>query len=159
YQAIGDREVPSEDKTNAEAERLYRRALEIEPSCVEARVRLARLLEHRGSRDEAAAEIEKALDAHPPDAIGFYARLAARPIAPSPGRYEDALRLYREASAQYAGAQSALLGASHAAVMLADVPSALTPIAQLPGPAVHDADPWQEYWRGAGREAGALLAA
>ena len=159
YQVIDDSRIPSEGKTNGEAEGLYRRALEIEPSYVEARVRLARLLDHRGRHDEAAAEIDKALTAPSSDVTGFYARIVAGRIAAARGRYEEALQRYREAAAQYPGAQSALLGTSHAALMLADVPQALTPLAQLDRLPVRDADPWLDYRLGAGRDASALLAA
>ena len=40
--------IPSGNQTNGDAERLYRRTLAVDPSYVEARVRLARLLERRG---------------------------------------------------------------------------------------------------------------
>ena len=159
YQAIGDSAVPAEKQTNAEAERFYRRALAVDPSHVEARVRLARLLDHRGRHDEAAAEIDQALSARPLDVPGYYARIVAARIAASRGRYDEALQRYREASALYPGAQSALLGASHAALMLADMPQALIPIAELDASSAGDADPWMKYWVGIGRDVGVLLAA
>ena len=57
--------IPPAEKTNAEAERLFRRALSIDPSLVEARVRLARLLDLRKRHEEAAAELKTALAGTP----------------------------------------------------------------------------------------------
>jgi hypothetical protein len=66
----------------------------------------------------------------------------------------------RAASGLNAGAQSARLGASHAALMLADVREALGPLQQLAGSAARsDKDPWLDYELGAGRDADALLTA
>jgi tetratricopeptide (TPR) repeat protein len=160
YQALGDALMLSEDKTNADAERLYRRTLEVDPSYVEARVRLARLLDRRGRHDEAAAEIAAALDGNPAGITGFYAHIVAGRIATARGRYAEALRFYREASNLYDHAQSALVGASHAALMLADVPGTLAPLAALGGESrPQDADPWLDYGLGAGRDVNTLLAA
>ena len=58
--------IPIADVTNDEAERLFRRALRADPSFVEARVRLARLLDVRKRHDEAAAELATALAASRP---------------------------------------------------------------------------------------------
>jgi tetratricopeptide (TPR) repeat protein len=148
--------IPAEDKTNAEAERLYRRALETEPSLVEARVRLARLLEHGGRADEAAAEIARALALQPSGVPGFYARIVAGRIATARGHYDEAAQHYRAASALFAHAQSAILGESHATLMGGDVPQALPPLGQLAGT---NSDPWWDYQLGAGRDAASLIAA
>jgi hypothetical protein len=157
YQAVGDEMIPSEVKTNTEAESLYRRALEVDPSCVEARVRLARVLDRLGRRDEAAAEIATALDARPSGVVGYYAGIVAGRIATARGQYDEALRQYQHALTLSAGAQSALLGASHAALLLADAPDVVTPIAQLG--VEREPDPWLKYHLGAGRDVNALLAA
>jgi tetratricopeptide (TPR) repeat protein len=157
YQAVEDPRIPSEDKTNAEVERLYRRAADIDPAYAEARVRLARVLDRLGRHDEAAAEVTKALDLHPSGVAGFYAHIVAGRIATARGQYDEALRQYQQASALFAGAQSALLGASHAALLLADVPQAVSPIAQLVA-ATREPDPWLDYHLGAGRDVNALLA-
>jgi tetratricopeptide (TPR) repeat protein len=159
YQVVDHEAIPAEAKTNAEAEHSYRRALELDPTYVEARVRLARLLEHRGKHAEAEAEIVRALDAAPAGVLGYYAHIVAGRIAMSQRRYEDALRRYQQASALFATAQAARLGASHAALMLADVPktlSWLTPVTT--DAALAGSDPWLDYSLGAGRDANRLLA-
>jgi tetratricopeptide (TPR) repeat protein len=152
--------LPEEDKTNAAAERLYRRTLKVDPSFVEARVRLARLIEHRGQHEEASREIDKALEAQPAGVVGYYAEIVAGRVASARGHYEKALRYYRSAASRFRLAQSALLGASHAALMLADVPMTLAPLQQLRDrDSAHDADPWWDYQLGAGRDVNELLTA
>ena len=154
--------IPPEAKTNAEAEQMFRRALVVDSSYTEARVRLARLLERRGQLEEAATQVAAAIDADPDeDVLGFYTYLVAGRIASARGRYEEALEHYRAASAIVARAQSALLGASHAALMLADVPETLSPLEQLEdgGTGATADDPWWDYQLGAGRDAAALLSA
>jgi tetratricopeptide (TPR) repeat protein len=168
YQAVSDdpaslrpgfmARIPSEDHTNSEAEKLYSRILEIEPGYVEARVRLARLVDRRGLHDEAAAQIANALDAKPSGVVLFYAHLVAGRIAAARGRYDEALAEYRAASAVFPSAQSALLGESHAALMRADIRGTLAPLEHLgAGSMTYDDDPWWDYQLGAGRDVNALM--
>ncbi len=168
YQAVLEEEpantgvttrIPAEDKTNADAERMYRRVLEVDPTYIEARVRLARLLDRRGQHDEAALQIGTALEAKPTGVVAYYGRIVAGRIAAARGRYEEALGHYREAASLFAHAQSALLGASQAALMLADLPQIRVPLEQLADDPVADTDPWWDYQLGAGRDVDALLAA
>jgi len=152
--------VPDAEKTNGAAERLFRRTLEIDPAFVEARVRLARLLDLRKRHDEAAAELKIALSANPTGVVAFYANLFAGRTAQALGRIDEATRQYQEASALFPDAQSALLARSQAALLGSAVPAALVPVQRLDArTAVFTADPWWKYHLGPGRDAEDLLKA
>jgi len=133
--------------------------LRIDPHFGEARVRLARLLDLRGRRDEAARELDTALAGPLDRSALFYAHLFAGRIALDRGNATDALAHFTEASKLFPDAQSALIAASHAAVLASDVPAAQS-FAQRLKPLPGDArqDPWWTYRIGAGRDADALIA-
>ena len=152
--------IPPATKTNGEAERLFRRTLAIDPSFVEARVRLARLLQVRGRNDEAAAELKTALAANPTGAVAFYAHLFTGRAMQALGQIREAARHYEEASVLFPEAQSALLASSQLALLRSDVPATLAPVERLGArSAVFTADPWWQYHLAAGRDADALLKA
>jgi hypothetical protein len=148
--------IPLPEVTNDEAERLFRRALRVDPEFVEARVRLARLLEERGRYQEAAAELSTVFAAKPTGPVAFYAHLFAGRAAQGLGRIDEAAGHYREAAALFPGAQSAQLALSQAALLGADVPATLEAIEHLDtSPTARD--PWWEYHLAAGRDADDLL--
>jgi tetratricopeptide (TPR) repeat protein len=148
--------IPPEAETNAQAERLFRRTLQIEPGFVEARVRLGRLLTWRSRNLEAADELAAALDAHPEGTVAFFAHLFAGRVAQALGRLDDASRQFQEAVALSPSAQSALLAQSQVALKGNDISGALAPLRAL-DPSPSPADPWWEYRLGPGRDANALL--
>jgi tetratricopeptide (TPR) repeat protein len=150
--------VPPLDKTNAEAEDLFRRAIELDPSLVEARVRLGRLLEVRGAHAEALAELKTALAANPKPIVTFYAHLFAARASQALGDIRGAAVHYDAALALYPHAQSALLGVSQAALLAADVPAAIAPIERLGAASARfEADPWRAYQLAAGRDVNELM--
>jgi arylsulfatase A-like enzyme/Tfp pilus assembly protein PilF len=75
----------------ANAERLRREAIELDPGYAEARIDLARQLAETGRAAEAAAEIEAAFRLRPDDPQALF--IAAR-VAELQGRNESARRLY-----------------------------------------------------------------
>jgi len=154
--------IPLPDVTNDEAERSFRRVLRADPSMVEARVRLGRLLIERKRYEEAAAELDTALDATPDSLVAFYAHLFAGRAAQALGKIDAAAAHYKEAGALYPNAQSALLAQSQAALLGADTAGAAEPIhrlEQLPVTTAARDDPWWRYHLAAGRDSDALLQA
>jgi tetratricopeptide (TPR) repeat protein len=152
--------IPSEEQTNADAERLFRRALAVDPGLIEARARLGRLLELRGNHRAAAAELSTALAANPTGVVAFYVRMFAARSAQSLGQMSEAAHHYQAAMALFPDAQSALLGSSHLGLLAADVPGTLAPVGRLGGrAAAFTADPWWEYHLATGRDADGLLRA
>lgn len=150
--------VPGLEQTNNEAERLFRRALEVDPSFVEARVHLGRLLGVRGAHAEAVTELERALASKPGGVVGFYARLFAARVAQERDALGEAAAQYRDALTLFPNAQSALLGASQVALASGDAPSALKTLERLgPQSAVGDADPWWDYALASGRDVNELM--
>jgi hypothetical protein len=152
--------IPAAEKTNGEAERLYRRSLAVDPLLIEVRVRLARLLDLRGRDEEAAAELETALSGEPIGEVAFYAHLIAGRVAQDLGRFDEASHHYHSALGQFPDAQSPLLASSQLALRKSDVSATLAPIARLGDrSAVFTADPWWQYHLCAGRDADDLLRA
>jgi len=157
-------DIPVEEVANENAERLFRRTLQVAPTLVEARVRLARLLEVRGRFADALTELSMAVNdrgvAHDPVVL-FYAQLFAGRAEHALGRVGDAVRHDDEAIALFPDAQSALLARSQLALVAADVGGALAPVrrlAALPVDAARRIDPWWQYQLGPGRDADGLLA-
>ena len=151
--------IPKAAVTNSAAEELFRHTLRVDPSYVEARVRLGRLLTVRKRYDEAAAELNAVLAQSPSDRmVAFYANLFAGRTAQALGRLDDASRDYHEAVALFPDAQSALLASSQIALLRSDVPATLAPVERLgPASSVFTADPWWQYGLAAGRDAERLL--
>lgn len=155
--------IPSEHDANAMAQQLLRRALVVDPSFVEARVRLARLLEVDGEIDEAATELARA-QSHPgvdvESVVTFYAHLFASRADQSRGQLSEAGDESRAALALFPRAQSALLAQSQLALRRGDLAAARVPIqllSELPPAVIEASDPWNLYPLGAGRNADALL--
>src|SRR5579864_326698 len=156
-------DIPFEEVANENAERLFRNTLQMAPTFVEARVRLARLLEVRGRFADALTELSTAVSdrgvAHDPVVL-FYAELFAGRADHALGRSDAAARHEDAAVALFPNAQSALLARSQLALVTADVDGALAPIgrlAALPVDAARRMDPWWQYPFGPGRDADTLL--
>jgi tetratricopeptide (TPR) repeat protein len=96
------------------ARTLYERALAADPTLVEARVRLARVmtLEHDDAR--AAALLDQALASQPPPRWKYMALLLLGGVRERAGRAADAIRLYTAALEAWPDGQSAYISMGHA---------------------------------------------
>lgn len=153
-------DIPFKDEANAEAERLFRRALKSEPALHEARVRLARLLVERKRYDEALGELRAVLAGTTSDTVRFYAHLFAGRAEQALGRLDAAALSVAEAGKLFPTAQSALLAQSQVALLRADAPGAVAPIDRLPrdsAAAERRNDPWWDYRLATGRDWESLL--
>jgi tetratricopeptide (TPR) repeat protein len=150
--------------TNAEAEQLFRRALALNPSLFEARVRLARLLIVRAQYAEALG----VLHAVPAGAVltdpvvAFYAHLFFARAERGLGHLDAAALQAQQALMLFPDAQSALLASSQIAMLRSDVTGAEDPIrhlAALSPDTDQRSDPWWVYDLFTGRGANVLLTA
>jgi tetratricopeptide (TPR) repeat protein len=148
-------DIPFKEEANAEAERLFRRALKSDPALHEARVRLARLLVERKRYSEALAEAQPALEGDASPAVRFYGYLFAGRAEQALGRLDAAALNFAEAVKLFPTAQSALLAQSQVALMRADATGAIEPIQRLPAEPPDDlrqGDPWWSYRLASGRD-------
>ena len=154
--------LPTADQSNAQAERFFRQALEIDPTLAEAHVRLARLLENRGRAADALVELRAAAkDVDSRDHILlFYAHLIAARAHQALNELSEATSDVRAALALDPNAQSALIIQSQLALRSADADGALAPLRRLTALAARGLDgddPWWLYDIGAGRVADRLV--
>lgn len=146
---------------NPAAEGFYRRAVERDPRLFEARIRLARLLTLRSKYAEALDIITAAPAGTAPDEVAeYYAHLFAARAERGLGRLDNAAATIRQARALFPDAQSALMAASHIAMLRADEAGAEEPmghLALLPYKRDAEDDPWWMYETFTGRYASTLI--
>ena len=148
-------DIPPKGEANADAERLFRRALKADPALHEARARLGRLLVERQAYNEAVRELRTVLQGSESPAVRFYAHLFAGRAEQGVGHLDAAALDFAKAAELFPTAQSALLAQSQLALIRADAAGAIGPIEKLPRepqPDIRDGDPWWAYRLAAGRE-------
>jgi len=150
--------VTSEREHLEQAETLFRRAVQGDPTLAEARVRLARVLSQRGKHDEALSVL-KQVPSHRDGVLTYYAHLIRGDAERALKRYEAAQASYRQALELFPTAQSARLALGHLARLRSDREGAINLLQPtLTAPARReDDDPWWEYHRGDGRNAETLF--
>jgi tetratricopeptide (TPR) repeat protein len=108
--------LPSARDSRGQAERLFRRALAIDPGLAEARIRLAHVLGDAGRHDEAAAELDRARTASLPALLDYYASLLAGREARARGRFDAARLAFERAASLYPTAPAPKFGLSELAI-------------------------------------------
>jgi tetratricopeptide (TPR) repeat protein len=141
------------------AERFLRRAIEVAPDMVEARVRLAHVRLERGDADEAARVLEDALREPRDETVAYFGHLFLGHAYRALGRIEPARVAFAGAAALFPRAQSPKLALSELDRRVSRTASrtALEPLFALDG-ARPDDDPWWVYYEGEGRDTQALFA-
>jgi hypothetical protein len=156
-----DAKIPDAKTTDRDAENLFRHALDVDATVVEARVRLARLLEIRGVYPEADADLAQAIATNPPPVLSYFAELLASRAARALGQLDAAVGHADAALKLFPDAQSGLIAKSQIGVLRADLDGALAAVRHLSAPITgprEEADPWWLYQFGSGRESAMLLA-
>jgi tetratricopeptide (TPR) repeat protein len=149
-------DVHSEAAELQNAEREFRRAVELDPTLTEARLRRGRVLARQGKHHEAAAELREALSRSSEPLLEYYVRLFLAAEEDALGRFGDARRLYEEAARLYPHAQAPRLALSQLAHRAGDRAAARAALDTAVAPVAArraDDDPWWAYQRSAGRQA------
>ena len=142
------------------ARRELRRALTLDPTLHEARIRLAHVLATLGDHQQAAEVVRPALDAPLPPFLEFYAALILGRSEEQLGRFEEAGAAYARAAARFPGAASASIGRSRVALARGKATDALTILVDVVGPfSTEKPDPWLEYLKAHDPDAETLLKA
>lgn len=131
------------------AEELYREVLKKDPTVVEARIRLARVLGQLRRPEQAAAELDKALDDGAPRSLRFFKYLFLGESRTELNRFGPAREAYERALGLYPGAQSAHLGLSRLerrAGNRSGSAAAIERLIELPHDAQAREDPWSDYF-------------
>jgi tetratricopeptide (TPR) repeat protein len=154
----GSNSLISKVQAEAEAERMFRRALGLDPTMAEAQIRLGRLYESQGRHGDAVRELMAGLANSRNDVAQFYGHLFVARAFGALKRPAEAAAHLKLALGLFPNAQSALIAASQFALVNSDASGALQPMQRLSGidPEARG-DPWWHYHTGMGRYADTLL--
>jgi tetratricopeptide (TPR) repeat protein len=142
------------------AERELRRALTLDPTLHEARIRLAHVLGVLGNHRQAVDVVRPASDAALPPFTEFYAAVILGRSEEQLGRFAEAGAAYARAAARFPGAQSAEIGRSRAALALGQAADTLKILVDVVGPySTERPDPWLDYLKRHDPDAETLLQA
>jgi tetratricopeptide (TPR) repeat protein len=155
--------VDSAQSELRDAERLFRRALEVKPSFAEARMRFGRVLGGLGRHAEAVVELRRAAAELAEPELSYYAHQFRGAEEEAMGNREAAQAAYERAAALFPHAQSPLLALSQLARRYGDRNGALRAVERLfalQDDPDHDRDdPWWTYYLVQARDADNLLSA
>jgi len=124
-----------------------RRAIDADPSNVEARVRLGRVLIRLGDYQQALSSLAPGVDAKAPPRLRYYAWLFNGQAHESLGHLEDARNAYRQAAALFPNAPSAMIASAALAWRSGEQPESAAVVSRALSTASRTAsDPWDEYY-------------
>jgi tetratricopeptide (TPR) repeat protein len=130
------------------AERYLRRALALDPTLAEARIRLAHVLDARGKTREALAPARQAIDSPLPGFLEYYGAMVLGRIESRLGHPAEARAAFERAAARYPRSQAAQVALSQIALGEGRGPDAAAALVVALGPASdEDEDPWSQYFR------------
>ena len=153
------RERPDRRNSRTLAESYYRRALDLQPSLFDARLRLGRMLLEADRFDEALAQVTRASERATSPKEHYLARLFLGRVHAGAGRWSESVAAHTAAGGLLADCQSWALALSYALLKLGAKDEALAQVRialERSNPARCE-DPWWEYEFGYGRRADALL--
>jgi hypothetical protein len=152
-------DVGSERGELRDAEKDFRRALELKPDFAEAHVRLGRVLYQTGRDAEAVAHLTRGLDATRDSLLLYYGSLFLGAAQEKLGQFDTAKAVYERAATLYPSAQSPLLGLSELARRAGRRDEALKAMEKVYelGENSRDEDPWWRYTYVQGRDADELI--
>ena len=161
--AIGGRvAVDSRRIELTRAERYFRRAVVLDPSRADARIRLGDVLGRLERHSEAADELRRAMQANLSGPDMYFAELFLGREEHALGRREEARRHYENAAELYPKAQSPRLALSELARQAGDRNTALQVLRPLSAGSValgRQTDPWWQYYEVHSDDAEPLMAA
>ncbi len=135
---------PSAGDSRAQAERLFRRALALDPALAEARIRLAHVVGDSGRHEAAATELERAARQPLPPLLDYYASLLTGREARARGQLDAARRGFERAAGIYPNAPAPKYGLSELAIARNNGPESLAHL--LPSEAAARSDPNEPWW-------------
>jgi tetratricopeptide (TPR) repeat protein len=144
-----------------QAARDLRRALELDPELVEARIRLAHVHADKGRHDEAAAILRPVMAATHPPFLEYYGALVLGRVEERLGRLPEARAACERAARQFPQAQVPRVALSRLALLDGRAGDALELLLQAPPAAGAEPaeDPWWHYFRRHEPDAGTQVAA
>jgi hypothetical protein len=141
------------------AEKHFLEAVRLDPSFVEARVRLGRVLTLRNKAREAVSELRKASETVAGPRVTYFNALFLGRALEATGDASGATKAFESAAAMFPATQSPQLALSRLAAERGDETTAWTLIDRVLAAGAPDTDPWWIYHRGSGRNASMFLKA
>ena len=137
-----------------------RRALDVDPQLVEARIRLAHVLAAQGRHEDAAALIRPAMASPLPPFLDYYGSLVLGRAEERLGRLPEAQAAFERAARGFPDAQAARVALSRLSLIQGRAGDGLAAVvdASRAGASEEAADPWWSYFRRHEPDSASLLA-